>query len=476
MDEVAMGAVPPDARDSSARAAPTERPSVPGEAHRHSSTGGVATQMSAMFRDMENVKQMNRSIDAQLEEKLGIKVPKTNEITEFCDKHGRQALEDTLWELEKEHNFLSKGVQEEVSSALTPKGGFLARAASALGVGLGRLTKGKSNGKGRVRPKDHLEALEQQAAALERKKKELEDYVHQRSAVVERMDTLLNMKTEIMEEVKMENVSIDSQLQESLLLKFGTSLDGLSMEERAKSTSLPALFLGDAHGSTAMVESLMETWKASVQRLTELMNESSQLTGQGKLEVDARIDMQVKNVYNHLISTCAPSAGTVFVSFVTHCWEEAERMNPSFLENKFEAINKAIKFDTSQLKKLLSLNKIFTSKMIELVARKVKVFHEMTSEIQNTGLDFTGRCRELQKIDKRINELRLINISILESRLLFNFTMFRKVFTHWQLGMCIISCYPMLPEPQFLSCAVLGVKDLRNVPASTWKEVFLAED
>jgi hypothetical protein len=113
------------------------------------------------------------------------------------------------------------------------------------------------------------------------------------------------------------------------------------MEERAKSTSLPALFLGDAHGSTAMVESLMETWKASVQRLTELMNESSQLTGQGKLEVDARIDMQVKNVYNHLISTCAPSAGTVFVSFVTHCWEEAERMNPSFLENKFEAINKA---------------------------------------------------------------------------------------------------------------------------------------
>jgi hypothetical protein len=54
---------------------------------------------------------MNRSIDAQLEEKLGIKVPKTNEITEFCDKHGRQALEDTLWELEKEHNFLSKGVQ-----------------------------------------------------------------------------------------------------------------------------------------------------------------------------------------------------------------------------------------------------------------------------------------------------------------------------------------------------------------------------
>jgi hypothetical protein len=70
----------------------------------------------------------------------------------------------------------------------------------------------------------------------------------------------------------------------------------------------------------------------------------------------------------------------------------------------------------------------------------------------------------------------LINISILESRLLFNFTMFRKVFTHWQLGMCIISCYPMLPEPQFLSCAVLGVKDLRNVPASTWKEVFLAED
>jgi hypothetical protein len=43
--------------------------------------------------------------------------------------------------------------------------------------------------------------------------KELEDYVHQRSAVVERMDTLLNMKTEIMEEVKMENVSIDSQLQ-----------------------------------------------------------------------------------------------------------------------------------------------------------------------------------------------------------------------------------------------------------------------
>jgi hypothetical protein len=57
-----------------------------------------------------------------------------------------------------------------VSSALTPKGGFLARAASALGVGFGRLTKGKSNGKGRVRPKDHLEALEQQAAALERKK------------------------------------------------------------------------------------------------------------------------------------------------------------------------------------------------------------------------------------------------------------------------------------------------------------------
>lgn len=46
-------------------------------------------------------------------------------------------------------------------------------------------------------------------------KTDLEEHIHKRSAVVDRMDGLLNMKTQIMEEVKMENVSLDSQLQAS---------------------------------------------------------------------------------------------------------------------------------------------------------------------------------------------------------------------------------------------------------------------
>eukprot|EP00873_Tetraselmis_striata_P041207 jgi/Tetstr1/461471/TSEL_006578.t1 len=480
MAAAAAAAAPAPTSTPTPAPTPATQPATPQSSDPRSSTGGIASQMSAMFRTMASAKQTNQRIDAELEEKLGIKVPNTNVVTETCDKHGRQMLEETLYELEKERAFLSRGIQDEVSSSAGPKTGFMAKLsalAQPLGQRLGGLSKGKAAaGKGRVRPKDHLEALEHQHSHLQQMKTDLEEHIHKRSAVVDRMDGLLNMKTQIMEEVKMENVSLDSQLQESWLLKLGNSLEGLSMEERAKTTSLPALFLGDGYANMAVVDSLMETWRGSVQRLSELMSESAKATGQDKVDIDSRIEMQVRNVYNHIVSTCAPTAGTAMATFIQRCWKEAEQMNPNFLEAKFEAIHSAIKFNSSQLKKLLALNKIFTSKMVELVAEKVKIFHEMMTDTQDTRHDFVGRCKELQKVDTRINKLRLINISILENRLLFNFTMFRKVFTHWQLGMCIITCYPMLPEPQFLSCAVLGVKDLRNVPASTWKEAFLADD
>ena len=71
---------------------------------------------------------------------------------------------------------------------------------------------------------------------------------------------------------------------------------------------------------------------------------------------------------------------------------------------------------------------------------------------------------------------RLAYISMMEIRLLFNYTVFKKVMTPWQCGMCMMICYPtMLPDPNFLSCAILNVTDLDDIPWSKHKDLILAD-
>jgi hypothetical protein len=64
---------------------------------------------------------------------------------------------------------------------------------------------------------------------------------------------------------------------------------------------------------------------------------------------------------------------------------------------------------------------------------------------------------------------------MVEIRLLFNFTIFKKVMTPWQCGMCMMICYPMFPDPNFLSCAILNVDDLDNISWDKFKDLVLAE-
>lgn len=70
--------------------------------------------------------------------------------------------------------FRCRGWKDEVSSSAGPKTGFMAKLsalAQPLGQRLGGLSKGKAAaGKGRVRPKDHLEALEHQHSHLQQMK------------------------------------------------------------------------------------------------------------------------------------------------------------------------------------------------------------------------------------------------------------------------------------------------------------------
>lgn len=112
-------------------------------------------------------------------------------------------------------------------------------------------------------------------------------------------------------------------------------------------------------------------------------------------------------------------------------------------------------------------------------------FHERLREIQESEKKIIQLRRARQpplrtdrlfaRLECRAAESRLNYLSLMEIRLLFNYTVLKRVLTPWQTGMCMILCYPMLPDPNFLSCAILGVSDVSEIPWSQFRDLVLAE-
>uniref|UniRef100_A0A061S1T2 Uncharacterized protein n=1 Tax=Tetraselmis sp. GSL018 TaxID=582737 RepID=A0A061S1T2_9CHLO len=425
------------------------------------------------FSERQREREANAAIDSALEERLGIKIPNKNEVTEFCDKHGRKVLEESLRQIESEQE------QGGVVSGLLLSGhrkSSAGKAAGALGVGGGRLQKDKARGKGRVRPKDHLDALEQHFEALKKEEAELREDIAKQERVVARMDNILNMKTYVMEESKLHLAQLDSQLQDIVMQQMQGSLAGLSIEERSKLTSIPAIFLGANPQDSQMVLSMLQTWKHLVERLSETLSQCTKekAPGASTCEGCKSIELQINGLLRFIISSGPATGDAAFLGFLLRCHGLALAKNPDYVAEKYERVRQSISLSNSQLKKLFALNNIFASKTQELVKEKNELVQSMTG-IELSHLSCIERFKEVHRFDEKLLNLRLINLSLREIRLLFNYTMLRRVLTPWQTGMCTIICYPQLPEPQFLACAILGMTDITQVSWQSYKDLMMAE-
>ena len=220
------------------------------------------------------------------------------------------------------------------------KKSIFGRLSSALGIGKGKPAVAKPKGGGRIRPKDQLQALEQALEDLKKEQQDLLKEIEVKGAVVDKMDSVLSMKTEVMEEIKLSNVSLDSQLQEVVQRKLVDQLGSMALEERGKATSIPSIMLGGgASEQSPAVDAMLQNWKYSIERLTQVLNDASAAGETTTKETVASVELQIQNILNFIINSLSSTAGASLIGLIKRGLLEAAAGNPDFVMEKYRRIS-----------------------------------------------------------------------------------------------------------------------------------------